>query len=616
MRVDRVKVKRWARWAATFVGFPLAGVVARLVVGDIDTVGVAAAGGLAGGAVLGAVQAGIGGIDPADRLRWVGATAAGLAVGLAAGAACVGYRTDTASLVVLGAISGAAVGVAQALSIPMRVIDRVLWAVVDSRSLGRRLADHLAGDRRRRPAARCLRCFRSARRQRRRRRRLRGPSALRAAGRRRGLKLDRSGGSVMGRLGRFVVRRRRTVILAWVALLLMTATVGSSAFSVLSTDFGAGTTTESGRVAHQLDELAETGGQIAIVADGIDVDDPEVQQRLTAGVADIAELDGVLDVADPWSTGADALRATDGRAALLVVTLAGDLDEDDELALAQRVEDLAHDLDAPEILVGGNVLVSETFATASENDLLKGEAIALPIAIIAMIVLLGGLVAGGMPLLVAIGGVVTTLAVLVGATALGDVSIFSVNVVNMLGIGLGIDYGLLMVNRFREERGHGLDVHDAVVATVSSAGTTVVFSALTVAVAMSGLFVFGVPLLTSFGIAGLSVVLLSMAAAVTLLPATLAAVGGRIKPLAAAPDTDGRFYRLTRWVQAPPDGGRRRRGPGAHPARRPVPRRPLRERRRPNAAPVLRGPGHRSDARRSVPRTRHRSGHRDRRHRR
>ena len=123
-----------------------------------------------------------------------------------------------------------------------------------------------------------------------------------------------------------------------------------------------------------------------------------------------------------------------------------------------------------------------------------------------------------MPLLVALGGVIPTLAVLVGATLLGDVSIFSVNVVNMLGIGLGIDYGLLMVNRFREERGHGLDVHDAVVATVATAGTTVVFSALTVAVAMSGLFVFGVPMLTSFGIAGLAVVLLCMVAAVTLLP--------------------------------------------------------------------------------------------------
>jgi RND superfamily putative drug exporter len=122
----------------------------------------------------------------------------------------------------------------------------------------------------------------------------------------------------------------------------------------------------------------------------------------------------------------------------------------------------------------------------------------------------------------------------------------------MLGIGLGIDYGLLMVNRFREERGRGLEVHGAVSATVSSAGTTVVFSALTVAVAMSGLFVFGVPLLTSFGIAGLSVVLLSMAAAVTLLPATMAVVGGRIKPSLPVPDAEGRFYRLARWVQHRP----------------------------------------------------------------
>ena len=216
------------------------------------------------------------------------------------------------------------------------------------------------------------------------------------------------------------------------------------------------------------------------------------------------------------------------------------------------------------------MLVSETFATASENDLLRGEAIALPIAIIVMVVLLGGLVAGGMPLLVAIGGVLTTLAVLVGATALGDVSIFSVNVVNMLGIGLGIDYGLLMVNRFREERGHGLEVHDAVVATVASAGTTVVFSALTVAVAMSGLFVFGVPLLTSFGIAGLSVVLLSMAAAVTLLPATLAAVGGRIKPQRCPCPTPRAAS--TGWPAGcraePPQGRRRRSALLLRPARR------------------------------------------------
>jgi RND superfamily putative drug exporter len=354
---------------------------------------------------------------------------------------------------------------------------------------------------------------------------------------------------MMTALASLVVRRRRTVISLWIVLLLAAGTVGSAAFSVLSSSFGAGPGTESGRVTERLDDLAETGGEIAIIADGIDVDDPAVATSVTAGLARIAAIDGVIAVVDPWSTGSDALRAGDGRAALAVVTVVGGLDEEAEVELAHQITDVARALDAPDVLVGGNVLVGEQFSTASESDLLRGEAIALPIAFVAMIFLLGGLRAAGMPFLVALAGVITSLAILVAATAIGEVSIFSINVVNMLGIGLGIDYGLLMINRFREERGHGREVHDAVVQTVTTAGTTVVFSALTVAVAMCGLFVFGVPILSSFGIAGLGVVLLCMTAAVTLLPATLAAVGGKIPPSAPVPDIEGRFYRLTRWVQ-------------------------------------------------------------------
>ena len=269
------------------------------------------------------------------------------------------------------------------------------------------------------------------------------------------------------------------------------------------------------------------------------------------------------------------------------------------------------------MLVGGNVLVGEQFGTASENDLLRGEAIALPIAFVAMIFLLGGLRAAGMPMLVALAGVVTSLAVLVGATVIGDVSIFSINVVNMLGIGLGIDYGLLMVNRFREERGRGRELHDAVVQTVATAGTTVVFSALTVAVAMSGLFVFGVPILSSFGIAGLGVVLLCMSAAVTLLPA-IARRGRRQDPAVGA-----RRRRRRAASTGSPGGCRATPSPSAPlpssccvAARRAVPRRPLRDRRRPHAAPVVGGPRGRAHPRRPVPGTRHRPRHRHRRHRR
>ena len=354
---------------------------------------------------------------------------------------------------------------------------------------------------------------------------------------------------MMSSLASLVVRRRRVVITVWLAVLIGAGTIGSSAFSVLSSSFGAGPSTESGRVAERLDELSETGGEIAVIADDIDVDDPAVAAPIRAGLDRIAAIDGVVAVVDPWSIESDALRAGDGRAALAVVTITGGLDEEAELELAHQIADVARDLDAPQVLVGGNVLVGEQFGTASERDLLRGEAVALPIAFMAMVFLLGGLRAAGMPMLVAVAGVVTSLAVLVAATLIGDVSIFSINVVNMLGIGLGIDYGLLMVSRFREERGGGRELHDAVVETVATAGKTVVFSALTVAVAMCGLFVFGLPILSSFGIAGLGVVLLCMAAAVTLLPAVLASAGGKIPPTAPVTDVAGRFYRLTGWVQ-------------------------------------------------------------------
>jgi hypothetical protein len=121
--------RRWARWLGTFVGFPLAGVAARAVAGNIDSVGAAGVGGLVGGAILGAAQVGIGGIEAGGRGRWIGATAAGLAVGLAAGSRAVGFETDTASLVEMGAISGGVVGLAQAVAISMRPVDRVLWAI-------------------------------------------------------------------------------------------------------------------------------------------------------------------------------------------------------------------------------------------------------------------------------------------------------------------------------------------------------------------------------------------------------------------------------------------------------------------------------------------------------
>ena len=116
---------------------------------------------------------------------------------------------------------------------------------------------------------------------------------------------------MMSSLASLVVRRRRAVIMIWIVLLIGAGTVGSSAFSVLSSSFGAGPSTESGRVTERLDDLAETGGEIAIIADGIDVDDPAVAASLGAGLERVAAIDGVIAVVDPWSTGADEQHGPD-----------------------------------------------------------------------------------------------------------------------------------------------------------------------------------------------------------------------------------------------------------------------------------------------------------------
>lgn len=122
--------KRWGRWVGTFIGFPLAGLAARAVAGNIDAATAALLGGLAGGAVLGTVQALITAMAPAERTRWIAGTALGLSAGLAAGASAVGFETDVASLATMGAISGLGVGLAQAVAmVPARRIDRITWAV-------------------------------------------------------------------------------------------------------------------------------------------------------------------------------------------------------------------------------------------------------------------------------------------------------------------------------------------------------------------------------------------------------------------------------------------------------------------------------------------------------
>jgi putative drug exporter of the RND superfamily len=346
----------------------------------------------------------------------------------------------------------------------------------------------------------------------------------------------------------FVVRRRRAVMAIWVAVIVAGLVAGGGVMSRLSPSFDGDASMESVQVMERLEELGFSGLDAVAIVEG-DADDPAVRSDVEAAADDIAAIDGVTSVMTYWSTGLDALVSTDGTSSIVVVSASPHVAEDEVAAVADAVVERLHDIDAGDVTVGGAMVISEEFREAAEKDLQRGEAIALPIALVAMVVIFGGVLAAGLPLLVALSSVLVSMIVLLGATGVMDVSVFSINVVTMLGIGLGIDYGLLVVSRFREERAAGLSVEAAVERTVVTAGSTVAFSALTVAVALSGLFVFEDAVFRSFGVAGIGVVLISMAAAVTLLPAVLASTGHRIKPAPVRTGTEGFFFRLSQRVQ-------------------------------------------------------------------
>jgi putative drug exporter of the RND superfamily len=166
-----------------------------------------------------------------------------------------------------------------------------------------------------------------------------------------------------------------------------------------------------------------------------------------------------------------------------------------------------------------------------ERDLARAEGIAVPITLVLLVVVFSSAVAGALPL--AVGGlaIVGTLLVLRLLAALTDVSVYALNLTTALGLGLAIDYSMFMVSRYREELRGGLEPAEALVATMRTAGRTVLFSAATVAVALLALLVFPLYFLRSFGYAGIAVVALAALGAVVVLPALLAVLGRRIDSL-------------------------------------------------------------------------------------
>jgi uncharacterized membrane protein YdfJ with MMPL/SSD domain len=394
-----------------------------------------------------------------------------------------------------------------------------------------------------------------------------------------------AGESPLSRIGSGVARHPLVAIGAWVivlAVVFVTALAGVGGQTLFGRLVNAAPSVngESTAGQHVLAQNAKTTTYTLLVH-GVDLSDPKLSglaKSLTSKVAQIPTAKYVDPFAVPRAAVA-SLFSTDDRGVLLSITTSRNSAQAHAL-LDRTATTVRHDFPKATVSVGGGDLLVKSLLSQSESDLTRGETVALPIALVVMLVVFGGLVAAGLPLLGALASILGAFGALFAATYLMDIDATVINVITAVGLGLSIDYGLLMVSRFREEYRARLGSADhdpaagrvirlaAIGATTSSAGRTVAFSGTTFAIASLGLLVFEPNMVRAIGVASVSVTVIAILSALTLMPALLSVAGERlarpgflqripgIRVVAGrfgdvAPD-EGFFSRLTRRVQRHP----------------------------------------------------------------
>jgi RND superfamily putative drug exporter len=341
---------------------------------------------------------------------------------------------------------------------------------------------------------------------------------------------------------RFVIRRPVVVVLLWVAVVGAGFTTGIGVFDRLVSDVGGVPGSESDRAAELVRAIAPRPETVSAVITGRPADDPAMRSSVERAVADLRAQPGVAEVSDPRPS------TTTGQALSVQVALRPDSAEGTATAAADRLRQI----EPGTVTVAGGSLTDDEFDSQAQSDVQRAETLSLPVVLVLLLLIFGGLVAAGLPLLIAVVGIGTGFGILYAFSLVSDVSVYSIQVITMLSVGLAVDYALLMVNRFREERGRAPDLPTAVVRTTATAGRTVLFSGLIVSASLAGLVVFPDPFLRSMGFAGAAVVAVDMLAALTLLPALLVLLGRRIRASRPAPSSGGVFARVARGVQRRP----------------------------------------------------------------
>ena len=370
--------------------------------------------------------------------------------------------------------------------------------------------------------------------------------------------------SVFASLGRRVARHPRWFVLVWVVITVLGFALasfgvqGQSLFDRLSAGAPGVPGSESQTAQDILARTSTSGSSLSLLVRGLDPASADVATTMSTVNTELAAIPGVTSVFDPYvvpggvtNAAATPLLGRSGDGFLVVVDLDPSLSKDAntealtkvEARLTQVTGELTAAAPAATGIVGGSSLITAAITHQVEDDLRTGEAIALPVALAIMVLVFGGFLAASMPMVGAIASIGGGLGSLLFYSYVISMDASVVNVVTILGLGLSIDYGLLIVSRYREELHKALDaesgrrprrrrgdgaVTEAIVRTMSTAGRTVAFSAVTVGVSIAGLMVFRPDLLRTFGAAGVTVIVIAVATALTLVPALLTMTGRRL----------------------------------------------------------------------------------------
>lgn len=333
-------------------------------------------------------------------------------------------------------------------------------------------------------------------------------------------------------LGTFVVKHRKRVFITYLITIVVTGVIGAGMFGSLKSQGYDDLGSDSAAVDSILrEDFNATDASIILIIDtGNAIDDPTSVAAATKITDDLAAEENIKSVISYWNSGnLSEFKSKNGKAGLVMVYFESEISDETAAATALYLQTkYDQDQNGTRTYVGGIEVLYNSINTQIENDLKKAEFIAVPLNIILLLIVFGAAVAAGLPMVVALGSIAGSFFVLYILTQFTDVSIFALNLITGLGLGLGIDYALLIVNRFREELARTNDVNASIIRTVATAGKTVFSSGVTVALVLASMLLFPQYFLKSFAYAGVSVVLFAVLASVIALPAVLAMLGHKV----------------------------------------------------------------------------------------